>query len=135
MNHGGNVMKGLLNKISKTAPFIWYRNVLFTLDLMTNAITGGDPRETISSVLGKMQRDGTCKACILLCGFLSIIFMEESHCKNAITPKIGRGTENDWSPIVGLRRRWSNGFVVLLIVMFYYRVEIMDFIINITHLS
>ncbi len=114
------------------APFRWYRNILYSLDLMSNALTLGDPREPISSVLGKMRRDGTCKLCMVFCGALSIVFIEPNHCINSIHENLGRGTNNDMSPIPGLRRKWSNGFVVLVVAMLWYRADLLSFIMNIT---
>lgn len=117
---------------TKFAPFIWYRNILYSLDLMANAVTLGDPREPISSVLGKMRRDGTCKLCVAFCGVLSVLFIEPNHCLNSIHDHLGRGTDNDMSPIPGLRRKWSNGFVVMVLALLWYRDELLDIIINIT---
>lgn len=113
-------------------PLIYYRNILYSLDLMANAVLLGDPREPISSVLGKMRRDGTCKACMMFCGILSILFMEFEHCKNSIHEHLGRGTDNDMSPIPGIRRKWSNGFVIIVLALLWYRDEILQVIINIT---
>ena len=112
--------------------FKWYRNLLYTLDLMVNSLTFGDPRETVSSVLGKMMRDGTCKGCHLFCGVLSFLLLEKEHCKNAIIEGVGRGTKNDMSPIPGLRRRWSNGFVVIILLMLYYSDQIWELVGKIT---
>ncbi len=128
-------MLGLSDKLAvfkNFAPFIWYRNILYSLDLMSNALTLGDPRETISSVLGKMRTDGTCKLCVVFCALLSIVFVEPKHCINAVQRDVGRGTNNDMSPIPGLRRKWSNGFVIIVIAMLFYRDTLLNFIINIT---
>jgi hypothetical protein len=95
---------------------------------MVNALSFGDPRETVSSVLGKMKRDGTCKLCRVFCGVLSFLFMEKEHCKNAIRDDLGRGTANDMSPIPGLRRRWSNAFVVIVLLMLYYSDQIWELV-------
>ena len=118
--------------LTKFAPFIWYRNILYSIDLMANSLLLGDPREPISSVLGKMRQDGTCKLCAVFCGLLSIIFIEPNHCLNSIHKHLGRGTDNDMSPIPGLRRKWSNGFVILVLATMYWREELLNFIINIT---
>ena len=118
--------------LTKFAPFIWYRNVLCSFDLMSNAITLGDPREPISSVLGKMRRDGTCYMCVAFCSILSILFVEPNHCLNSIHTHLGRGTDDDMSPIPGLRRKWSNGFVIMVVAMMWYRDELLNLIINIT---
>jgi len=113
-------------------PFLYYRNILYSLDLMANSVTLGDPREPISSVLGKMRQDGTCRLCMIFCGILSILFMERNHCLNSIHTHLGRGTDNDMSPIPGLRRKWSNGFVIIVIALMVYRDELLDIIIKIT---
>ena len=121
-----------LAPLKKFAPFIWYRNILYSIDLMANSLTLGDPREPISSVLGKMREDGVCWACKIFCGILSILFMEKNHCLNSIHRHLGRGTDNDLSPIPGLRRKWSNAFVIIVLAMLCYRDELFQFIINIT---
>lgn len=108
--------------------FKWYRNLLLTCDLMVNSITFGDPRETVSSVLGKMKRDGTCKMCHIFCNILSFLFMEKEHCKHAIQEHIGRGTDNDMSPIPGLRRKWSNGFVIMIVLILVYKDVLWDLV-------
>ena len=121
-----------LAPLKKFAPFIWYRNILYSVDLMANALTLGDPREPISSVLGKMRQDGTCRLCMIFCGILSLVFFEYNHCLKSVHTHLGRGTDDDWAPIRGLRRKWSNGFVIMVIAMMWYRDELLQFIINIT---
>jgi hypothetical protein len=121
-----------LAPLKKFPPFLYYRNILYSLDLMANSVTLGDPREPISSVLGKMRQDGTCRLCMIFCGILSILFMEKNHCLNSVHTHLGRGTDNDMSPIPGLRRKWSNGFVIIVIALMVYRDELLDIIIKIT---
>jgi hypothetical protein len=121
-----------LAPLKKFPPFLYYRNILYSLDLMANSVLLGDPREPISSVLGKMRRDGTCRACMLFCGLLSLLFMETNHCLNSIHEHLGRGTNNDMSPIPGIRRKWSNGFVIIVLALLWYRDEILQVIINLT---
>lgn len=95
---------------------------------MANAVSLGDPREPVSSVLGKMRRDGTCKLCVVFCKLLSILFLEPNHCLNSIRDDYGFGTENNWAPIPKLRRKWSNGFVVIVVLMLWYHNEIWTFL-------
>jgi hypothetical protein len=120
-----------LEPLKRFPPLLWYRNILYSIDLMANSLTLGDPREPISSVLGKMRQDGTCKLCAVFCGILSILFMEKEHCLNSVHKHLGRGTDNDMSPIPGLRRKWSNGFVIIVVLMMIYREELMTFVMNI----
>ena len=114
--------------VTNLPPFKWYRNILWAWDFMINAFTFGDPRETTSSVMGKMMRDGTCWFCHLYCGVLSFLYMEKNHCKNAIQEDVGRGTEDDMAPIPGLRRKWSNGFVIIIILITFYQDAIWEFL-------
>lgn len=121
-----------LEPLKKFPPLIFYRNILYSLDLMANSITLGDPREPISSVLGKMRQDGTCKLCAVFCGLLSILFMEKEHCLNSVHTHLGRGTDNDMSPIPGLRRKWSNAFVIIVVLLMIYRDDLLNLVIKIT---
>jgi hypothetical protein len=121
-----------LEPLKNFPPLIFYRNILYSLDLMANSITLGDPREPISSVLGKMRQDGTCKLCAVFCGILSILFMEKEHCLNSVHTHLGRGTDNDMSPIPGLRRKWSNAFVIIVVLLMIYRDDLLNLVIKIT---
>lgn len=61
-------------------------NLLVAHDQAGNALIGGDPDETISSVLGK--RRNTCRVCGWLCQFLHRI--DPRHCANSIEPDEGK---------------------------------------------
>lgn len=118
----------IIEKLKNNPLVKWYRNILLSFDYMINALTLGDPRETLSSVFGKMKQDGTCMLCVYLCKALSVIMLDPDHCKKAIIPQYGRNSDNDMSPIPGLRRKWSNGFVILIGVMFFYQAEVFAFL-------
>lgn len=62
------------------------RNLLVAHDQAGNALLGGDPDETISSVLGKRQH--TCAFCSWLCQLLHRI--DPRHCKNSIEADEGK---------------------------------------------
>lgn len=51
-------------------------------DLPLNALLGGDPEETISSRVGKLQRDGK-RVGLVLAPVIDFIFGKD-HCKNNI---------------------------------------------------
>lgn len=61
----------------------WFWNVLIAVDQLGNAVTGGDPDETISSRLGKRVRSGeagwfarfTC---------WSLGWIDRGHCRASI---------------------------------------------------
>jgi len=53
---------------------------LLALDQYANTLLGGDPKETISSRLGRGQARG-CKLCYILCSFLNLF--DKDHCKKA----------------------------------------------------
>ncbi len=105
----------------------FYLNIMYCLDVLGNALTLGDAREPISSVLGKKELEG-CVACKYFCKFLSFIFRDPDHCFMSINTRVGYGSTNNWSPFPGLRRRLGNGYVVLLIVAFFYREELYEFV-------
>ena len=58
----------------------WFWNTLVGIDQLVNAITGGDPDETISSRAAK-RRSG-CRFCRLLCWLLDKI--DKNHCDKSI---------------------------------------------------
>lgn len=62
------------------------RNLLVAHDQAGNALLGGDPDETISSVLGK--RSPTCPLCRWICHLLN--GAESEHCKKSIEPDEGK---------------------------------------------
>ena len=59
----------------------WAFNVLIGIDQLANAISGGDPDETISSRAGKARRQGRWWGCVL-CRLLDRI--DPRHCAEAI---------------------------------------------------
>lgn len=64
----------------------WFHSVAYCVDCTGNALTGGDPRETISSRAGKAQKNGKRWAC-LLCRLLDAI--QRGHCTQSINPGSG----------------------------------------------
>ena len=77
------------NKIWK-----WFLNILLALDFLGNALTGGDPEETISSRIGKKRVKGKdCVICRFLCKFLD--WLDPRHCRDAIDYSEGHGSEDD----------------------------------------
>lgn len=107
-------------------PIKWYRNILYGLDCLLNAVLLGDPRETVSSNLGKMKVNGNCKLCGYFCKILSILFLEPNHCINSINKTEGMYTDNNMSVVK--RRGWNNIFVILVLLSLIFRNEILDFI-------
>lgn len=80
-------------KKTKVRRYIY--NLLYSIDQLGNTIAGGDPDETISSALGKMERDGELRRFSrFLCRALDRL--DPGHVKKAI--------END-EGARGLRRR------------------------------
>ena len=69
------------------AVFTYLKNIAIGLDQLANAILGGDPDETISSVAGKARNDGLIWGC-WLCKILDAI--DTRHCDGAIEPGEGR---------------------------------------------
>lgn len=62
-------------------------NLAILLDEALNALTGGDPGETVSSRAGKALREGRHWACIL-CRFLDLF--QKDHCLKSINPDDGK---------------------------------------------
>lgn len=61
--------------------YLW--NLLIALDQLGNALTGGEPDETISSRCGKRLRAGKpCRVCRALCRWLA--WLDPGHCAEAI---------------------------------------------------
>ena len=54
---------------------------LLALDQYANTLLGGDPKETISSRLGRGQASN-CLICSLLCTFLNLF--DPGHCKKSL---------------------------------------------------
>lgn len=53
----------------------------YCVDCLANALTGGDPRETISSRAGKALANGRRWACVL-CRFLNVF--QKDHCIKSV---------------------------------------------------
>lgn len=76
----------------------WAYNVLIALDQLGNAISGGDPDETISSRLGrlKLHHNGTVprRAWFYLARPLDVVleWIDPSHSINSIKESCGKDT-------------------------------------------
>ena len=57
-------------------------NILISVDQMINTLLAGNPDETISSRMGKLNRAGKCKPCTFICKILSRF--DKRHCFNSI---------------------------------------------------
>ncbi len=71
----------------------YIKNVFLGFDLFVNAVLAGDPRETISSRIGKKTARGECKLCKFICKYLDKI--DSRHCDNSIDWTEGRGSDSD----------------------------------------
>ncbi len=60
----------------------WLRNIGIAFDQFWNAVTLGDPDETVSSRLGKAAKRGN-RFALLACRLLNRLFRSE-HCTEAI---------------------------------------------------
>lgn len=69
----------------KVRRYLW--NVLIALDQLANTLLAGDPDETISSRLGKMQRKGNKFA---KCACRVLDFFDEGHCEKSIEKDRGK---------------------------------------------
>ena len=73
---------------------VYLLNLIYVLDLVLNTIFLGDPDETISSRIGKKNRDGRdCRVCQFICKLLDLI--DPRHCQDAIKHHEGRGSADD----------------------------------------
>jgi len=54
-------------------------NLLISLDQFINTVFGGDPDETLSSRMGKREKD--CKICLVICLLLNLF--QKDHCIKA----------------------------------------------------
>jgi hypothetical protein len=63
----------------------YIRNVGVAFDRLCNAILLGDPKETMSSRMGRHVKQGSCVLCKFICGALSILWPD--HCINNIEKK------------------------------------------------
>lgn len=64
--------------------YLW--NLLISVDQGANALTGGDPDETISSRIAKRQ--DTCAVCRALCRLLHLL--DPYHCDKSREPDEGK---------------------------------------------
>jgi hypothetical protein len=64
----------------------YFSNIFRALDQLLNALLAGDPRETVSSRMGKAIDDG-CRVCLWTCRFLSLF--DQRHCQTSIDPSVG----------------------------------------------
>jgi|GEM_PF-758503 len=71
----------------------WLWNILHAIDILLNAITGGDPEETISSRMGKAIAAGRCKLCRPICHVLNKLFRQLNHCADAAEKHIEEGAD------------------------------------------
>ena len=69
---------------------LYFLNLFLMLDLAVNTVLGGDPRETLSSRMGKQAHEGDCRVCAWICSLLDRI--DPEHCKKSIDRNRG-----DWS--------------------------------------
>ena len=69
----------------------WAYNVLLSADFFANALMMGDPRESISSRLGKWQQMGGWRGSVAdaLCPGLSVLMLERDHCRRSIDRTAG----------------------------------------------
>lgn len=102
----------------------WYVQVLRAVDCLVNAITLGDSRETVSSVMGKLRAGGHCKLCVVFCGVLNLVFMEKDHCGRSVNTRVGMGTDRNRSPLGDRRRRLGNLVVIAVVLVLVYRQEV-----------
>lgn len=76
----------------------WLQNILLAIDLLANAILLGDPRETISSRIGKKFARNECKLCRWICKYI-LDPIDPRHCQDAVDWTEGRGSDSDDSVI------------------------------------
>ena len=62
---------------------MWPRSILIAFDQFWNAVFKGNPDETVSSRLGKLERANVWWA-VLLCKVISFILRDPNHCIGAI---------------------------------------------------
>lgn len=65
----------------------YWLSLLFRIDNVGNAFTGGDYRETISSRAAKARNEGKPWGCVL-CKLLGAV--DKNHCDNALDPTKGK---------------------------------------------
>ena len=111
----------------KTAILIYLSNLIHSISSLANSVTGGDAREPLSSVLGKLRNDERCILCGVFCKILNMVFFMQKadHCNAAVISHYGYGT-NDYRGII---YRWSgNVLVALIILLLVFRVEAWAFV-------
>ena len=64
---------------------VWLYNLARWLDQGLNALTGGDPRQTLSSRLGRAELAGVAWA-VAACRVLGWVFRDPLHCAGAVVP-------------------------------------------------
>lgn len=78
-----------MKKIAERA-WLYVLNWILLADLAANCLLGGDPRETLSSRMGKQRRERDCTVCKWVCRALD--WLDPDHCEKSID--LSRG---DWS--------------------------------------
>lgn len=70
----------------------YIKNVLISIDQFFNALTGGDPDETISSRVGKLVRSWNTPRKWTIAHWLNVILdkIEKDHCKKSIEEDEGK---------------------------------------------
>lgn len=67
----------------------WFWNILISIDQFSNVLFWGDPDETISSRIGKMERDGRGNFVTKpICSLLNKI--DPNHCEESIEEDEGK---------------------------------------------
>jgi len=66
-------------------------NILYWIDEGVNVILGGDPRETLSSRMGKTNK---CQVCNWICKGLHLI--DPRHCKRNVDQYVGSRSIWKW---------------------------------------
>ena len=56
-------------------------NLIAVADRVVNTVLGGDPRQTLSSRMGRDIEAGRCRACGWICAGLNLI--QRDHCASA----------------------------------------------------
>lgn len=70
--------------------WLYVLNWILLVDLVANCLLGGDPRETLSSRMGKQLQEGDCKLCGWICYVLDRL--DPDHCQASIDPHRGDGS-------------------------------------------
>lgn len=70
--------------------WLYILNWILLVDLIGNTLLGGDPRETLSSRMGKQMQEGDCVLCGWICYLLDRL--DPDHCQASIDPHRGDGS-------------------------------------------